>query len=96
METQLNKESYQKLIDEDIRALEEYMPKYSLEKHHIVDVLNWSVGEIYNKGKEVVQVVICNHPSENQVDYHDYSVLCTKCNCIIKQFGEEINPPYKL
>lgn len=38
----------------------------------------------------------CKHPKEFQEDYHDASILCRKCNCIIEQFGVKINPPYKL
>lgn len=38
----------------------------------------------------------CNHPTENQVSYHDSTILCTKCNHIIAQFGEKIVPPVEL
>ncbi len=51
-EIQLDKDAYQQLIDGDIRELEKYMPKYSLEKRHIIEVLKWSVKELYkNYGK---------------------------------------------
>jgi hypothetical protein len=43
-----------------------------------------------------VSLSVCEHPTDKQVDYHDWSILCTKCNCIISQFGKEINPPHKL
>ena len=47
-EIQLNKEAYKVLlIDKDIELLEKYMPEHSLEKKHIIGVLNWSVEQIY-------------------------------------------------
>lgn len=51
MGIQLNEQAYQKLIDEDIEALEKNMPVYSLEKRHIIKVLKWSVEQIYHKNK---------------------------------------------
>jgi len=48
-EVQLNKEAYQKLIDENIAALEKHMPEHSLEKKHTIEVLKWSVKQIYDK-----------------------------------------------
>jgi DNA-binding Xre family transcriptional regulator len=48
MGIQLNKEAYKVLlIDKDIELLKKYMPEHSLEKKHIIDVLNWSVEQIY-------------------------------------------------
>ena len=52
MGIQLNEQAYQKLIDENIEALEKYMPKYSLEKKHIIEVLKWSVTQIYHNNKK--------------------------------------------
>lgn len=43
----LNKHGYQQLIDQNIEALEKYMPKHSLEKKHTIEVLKWSVKQIY-------------------------------------------------
>ena len=48
MTIQLNKQAYQQLIDQDIEELNKFMPEHSLERKHIVDVLNWSVDKIYN------------------------------------------------
>ena len=45
----LNKAGYQKLIDGNIEELEKYMPKYSLEKKHTIEVLKWSVKQIYER-----------------------------------------------
>lgn len=52
MGIQLNKESYQKLINENIEALEKYMPEHSLEKKHTIEVLKWSVEKIYGETKK--------------------------------------------
>ena len=38
----------------------------------------------------------CIHPLQFQESYHDSSVVCRKCNCIIKQFGKDIIPPSRL
>ncbi len=45
--------------------------------------------------KDVVKEV-CTHPKGFLIDYHDSSILCSKCECIIEQFGKAINPPHKL
>jgi len=47
MSIQLDKKAYEKLVNEDIKVLEEHMPIYSLEKKHIIEVLKWSIKEIY-------------------------------------------------
>lgn len=56
MSTRLNREAYQKLIDEDIKWLKAQVPAdkkfkdgtpHILEARHILDVLNWSVGCLY-------------------------------------------------
>ena len=49
MGTNLNREAYQNLIDENIQELNKFMPEHSLEKKHIIDVLNWSVRKIYGE-----------------------------------------------
>ena len=57
MGTDLNRKGYQQVIDEDIEELEKYMPKHSLEKKHIIEVLRWSVTQLYGVEKKVVGVV---------------------------------------
>ncbi len=47
MPTNLNKQAYEKLIEENISELEKHMPEHSLEKKHIIDVLNWSIRALY-------------------------------------------------
>lgn len=48
MSLKLSKEAYQTImIDKEIKMLEELFPKDSLEKKHIIDVLNWSVKQLY-------------------------------------------------
>lgn len=46
MGTTLNRASYQKMIDEDIEELKKSIPN-SLERKHIIQVLEWSVTELY-------------------------------------------------
>lgn len=41
-------------------------------------------------------LVKCDHPQECKSAYHDGTVHCSKCGCLISQFGEKIEPPYKL
>ena len=48
MVTTLNKKGYQQLITGNIMAIEKYFPECSLEKKHIIDVLNWSTKRIYD------------------------------------------------
>lgn len=38
----------------------------------------------------------CNHPKEQREPYHDMTVKCNACNCVIEQFGKPINPPSPL
>lgn len=47
MGTTLNRIAYQRMIDENIIELEKYMPEHSLEKKHTIEVLKWSVRQIY-------------------------------------------------
>lgn len=49
----LNEFAYQQMIDEDIEAVKKYFPKHSLEKDHIIRVLEWSVKENYNHPKPI-------------------------------------------
>jgi len=30
----------------------------------------------------------CDHPEDSKKDYHDSSIICTKCHEVIEQFGE--------
>jgi len=54
MGTQLNKIAYQKLIDENIEAINKYMPEHSLEKKHIQEVLRCSIECYYpSEGNEL-------------------------------------------
>ena len=91
MSVQLNKEAYQKLIDEDILSLEVHMPEYSLEKTHIIEVLNWSVKKIYgqedNRGQGLRDDLIYDDNGEFNND-----VLK---KCVITRYDETIKePPY--
>jgi hypothetical protein len=50
----------------------------------------------YDENLKKVLEIQCYHPKEHQEYYHDFSILCTKCNCIIEQNGEKIDPPTSL
>jgi hypothetical protein len=67
MPTQLNKHTYQKLIDQDIKELEKYMPNNSLEKNHIIDILKWSVNEIYNKQHSYIEPLVLDQYLINNI-----------------------------
>jgi hypothetical protein len=47
MGIKIDEDYYHKLIDEDIKALNEYLPKYSVEKNHIMNILRWSISALY-------------------------------------------------
>lgn len=47
MATNVNERTYKRMIKEDIEALEKDMPKHSLEKKHIIHVLEWSIKQLY-------------------------------------------------
>lgn len=51
MGIQLDEKAYRKLINGDIMELKKHMPKHSLEKKHIVEVLKWSIRKIYETTK---------------------------------------------
>ena len=50
----IDKSSYQKLVDEDLKWLDDIMAKHdphSLEGKHIRDIVVWSVGALYGLEK---------------------------------------------
>ena len=38
----------------------------------------------------------CKHPINECESYHDNSVVCNSCNCVIEQNGKKIEPPSRL
>lgn len=48
----INERAYRKLIDEDIAAIEKNMTD-SLEREHIIDVLKWSIDQIYGAKENI-------------------------------------------
>lgn len=69
----LNKHGYQQLIDQNIEALEKYMPKYSLEKRHTIEVLRWSIKQLYERNSNQAN-------SENtNCAIFDVMLSCPKC-----------------
>ena len=60
-----------------------------------------ATGKIFNQTIQCEQApvmpqFVCDHPKESQSDYHDSSIYCEKCGCIIEQFGKKNEPPHKL
>lgn len=53
----INKEAYCILIEGDLEALNKHMPEHSLEKDHIVSILNWSIEQIYGKVEKPIEGV---------------------------------------
>lgn len=51
--TKLNEKAYQNLIDGDKKELERWIPSVSIIKHHIIEVLDWSVREIYHSNDKI-------------------------------------------
>jgi hypothetical protein len=49
----LNYTGYTELIKADIEALNKAMSEYSLERRHIVEVLNWSIEALYGEKTDV-------------------------------------------
>lgn len=49
----LNKVGYSELIRDDIKALNNAMGEYSLERRHIVEVLNWSIEALYGEKTDI-------------------------------------------
>lgn len=82
MTIQLNKEAYQQLIDEDINELNKHMSEHSLERKHIVDVLNWSVNQIYPETPKSQEPIpkcrICESNKRVKLVEHGYK-HCTNC-----------------
>jgi len=64
MGTKLNKETYKKLIKEDMESVEKYFPEHSLEKKHILEVLRSSIECYYPSiGKQPSSVLQANELS---------------------------------
>ena len=47
-------------------------------------------GEVIKKKK------LCKHPKDKREDYHDCSVVCSDCNCVIEQYGKMLSKPSSL
>lgn len=59
----INRDNYEKLINEDIQRLEKEM-NHSPERDHIKSVLIWSIDQIYKKSTEEVIREMTNIPPE--------------------------------
>ena len=38
----------------------------------------------------------CSHPEDKRASYHDESVKCDSCNCVIEQYGKPLAKPSPL
>jgi hypothetical protein len=85
MSVQLNKSAYEDLIIDDIIEILRHMPEHSLEKKHIIEVLKWSIKQIYpddiwNRGRR------CNNcDGEGYLLFvdqgePDYDSKCPECD----------------
>jgi hypothetical protein len=89
----LDKKAYKKLIEDDIKLIEEYVPKNHILKEHIIMVLKWSVDKQYPP--EIWDKTICDvcngdgqvYDVDKEEDEIGYSSACPKCN------GNGILPP---
>lgn len=62
--SKLNKKTFERLIDENIAELEKYMPENSLEKKHIIMILNESIKYHYLPEKpKNLPCEICQDPN---------------------------------
>lgn len=52
--------------------------------------------ELAKEQEQIAEEVECDHPKDRRDFYHDGCIVCRQCNCIISQYGKEINPPSKL
>ena len=78
-------------MDKEIKNIIEATSMGKLEKEAVIK----SLLDLHNVVVRSEQLV-CDHPKDQQEGYHDGAIKCNKCNCIIEQFGKEINPPSKL
>jgi hypothetical protein len=46
--------------------------------------------------KEDTTINQCDHPPLAREPYHDNSIRCTDCNCIIEQHGKILDKPVPL
>lgn len=51
----INKKAYCELIEQDLAVLNKHMPESSLEKTHIIEVLNWSIKQLYGEPEKPIE-----------------------------------------
>jgi hypothetical protein len=59
--------------------------------HRLKSILERSDNSQSTKGILVdKQQFICEHHADKLVEYHDCSILCTKCHKVIEQYGKKL------
>lgn len=74
MSLNINKKTYQKMIEDDLQMINKYIPD-GLEKEHIKIVLKSSINVYYKN--EIQKKDICNHNWESCSG--EPGSYCTKC-----------------
>ena len=59
-------------------------------------VIDEAQQQVKNSNIPAVIKSVCDHPKDQLEGYHDSSIKCNKCNCIIEQFGKRLEKPSKL
>jgi hypothetical protein len=80
---------YKHLNSEDV--------KHVADKSFLMDRLLDAINEALSQHDVIKnEVAVCSHPIEKRIGWHDSAILCDECDCIIEQYGKEINPPTKI
>ena len=92
MGTQMNRKAHEALVEEDKAWLLGNSPP-CLERDHIIQVLDSSVRDYAPRERSIKT---CTHPASQRRQYHDCTVVCGACNCVIEQFGKPLDEPCPL
>lgn len=70
-------DGYKQLIKGDIEALNKAMSEYSLERRHIVEVLNWSIEALYGEKTDVdtIKEELSIEQRKNEMLVYEYNDL---------------------
>ncbi len=78
------------LIKQENWNVSQMETRATYDSFRIINLLSRLSTATPKEGKE------CEHPKEERIAYHDSSVLCDGCGCIIEQYGEKIDNPAPL
>lgn len=93
----LTKDAYKEVIAEDIKLVEQFIPKEHILRQHILTVLRWSIDQAYPP--EYWDKVICDvcdgdgklYDLDKDDDEIGYSTTCPKCGGKGRYLPEEKN-----